>query len=149
MSRRVQNGATREGSPTIADVAYRAKVSIATVSRAINGFPGVTKRTREAVDRAASAIGYKPNPFAVQLGKSNSGRSRSKHRRKTALRREINEDRVRVKAMTLAQSTFVRRQTIDGDILIVEIDLSEIRRQIAVAKGQLLFDLQSETQADI
>lgn len=144
MSRRVQNGASQEGSPTIADVAYLAKVSTATVSRAINGSPGVTKRTREAVDRAASAIGYKPNPFAVQLGKSNSGRSRNKHRRKTALRHKINEGRFRVQATTFAQSAFVRRQTIDGNILIVEFDLNEMRRQMAVAKGRLLFDLQSE-----
>jgi len=46
------------GRPTIKDVAARAGVSIATVSRALNDKGDVSMRTREQVREAARAIGY-------------------------------------------------------------------------------------------
>ncbi|MEG0886671.1 MAG: LacI family DNA-binding transcriptional regulator, partial [Janthinobacterium sp.] len=39
-------------------------ISETTVSRALNGYPEVSERTRERVLAAAQAAGYRPNPMA-------------------------------------------------------------------------------------
>src|SRR5437868_3695309 len=56
------------------DVAKRARVSTATVSRVLNGGSGVRPATRERVERAVAALGYTPNLIARSLA---GGRSRS------------------------------------------------------------------------
>lgn len=48
--------------PTIKDVAKLAGVSIATVSRVLNGSDEVSDETRRKVIRAVKALGYKPMP---------------------------------------------------------------------------------------
>ncbi|RMH49394.1 MAG: LacI family DNA-binding transcriptional regulator [Alphaproteobacteria bacterium] len=50
-----------EGAPTLEDVARRAGVSTATVSRALNTPERVAPPTREKVDAAVRALGYVPN----------------------------------------------------------------------------------------
>lgn len=55
------------GRATIHDVAQRAGVSHTTVSRVINGYSGVTDKTRLAVASAIKALGYSPNPAAQSL----------------------------------------------------------------------------------
>lgn len=59
---------------TIKEVAEKAGVSIATVSRTLNNFPFVKKRNRERVKEAIRELGYKPNVFAQHLagGKLNA-----------------------------------------------------------------------------
>lgn len=57
----------------IAQVARRAKVSTATVSRVINGFPGVREATMARVRRAIAETNYVPNPSARSL---RAGRTR-------------------------------------------------------------------------
>lgn len=52
---------------TIKDVARRARVSIATVSRALNGTGTVTDGIRERVQRAAKALRYTPHSGARSL----------------------------------------------------------------------------------
>ncbi|MCG0278381.1 MAG: LacI family DNA-binding transcriptional regulator, partial [Thermanaeromonas sp.] len=47
--------------PTIYDVAKAAGVSIATVSRVLNGYPFVAEKTREKVLRAMQELNYSPN----------------------------------------------------------------------------------------
>jgi len=54
-------------SPTILDVARRAKVSKSTVSNVVRGVAGVTAPTRARVLRAIEALGYRPNVLACQL----------------------------------------------------------------------------------
>jgi LacI family transcriptional regulator len=54
--------------PTIRDVARRAGVSIATVSRALNDKGDVSDETRERVEAAAQALGYAADPAARSLG---------------------------------------------------------------------------------
>jgi len=49
---------------TIYDVAGAARVSLATVSRAINNPEKVKPETRERVLRVIEELGYKPNAFA-------------------------------------------------------------------------------------
>lgn len=59
-------------TPTIEDVAERAGVSVATVSRALRGLPNVAAATRRRVEAAATALDYRPDPSASALA---SGRS--------------------------------------------------------------------------
>lgn len=54
---------------TIRDVAERAGVGIGTVSRVLNGSQGVSNRTRERVERAIAALGYRPSPAARALSR--------------------------------------------------------------------------------
>ncbi len=56
----------------IREVALRARVSTATVSRTINGSDKVTPETKERVQRAIEELGFYPNTWARALG---SGRS--------------------------------------------------------------------------
>lgn len=53
--------------PTLYDVAEEAHVSIATVSRVVNGAANVRTHTRTRVERAVSKLGYVPNPQAQAL----------------------------------------------------------------------------------
>ncbi len=52
----------------IYDVSERAGVSIATVSRVLNGNPNVREKTRQKVLAVMEEIGYTPNVFARGLG---------------------------------------------------------------------------------
>src|SRR3981081_4412407 len=54
-------------APTLEEVAALAGVSRATASRVITGSPRVSTRTRRAVERAASKLGYVPNRAARSL----------------------------------------------------------------------------------
>ena len=58
----------------MADVAARAGVSVMTVSRVLNGFPGVADGTRRRVEKAVGALGYQANTAARVLA---GGRSRT------------------------------------------------------------------------
>jgi DNA-binding LacI/PurR family transcriptional regulator len=58
---------------TIEDVAIRAGVSVATVSRALRGLPHVSPATRERVSRIAAELDYRPNPHASRLAAGRSG----------------------------------------------------------------------------
>lgn len=58
---------------TIVDVADRAGVSVATVSRALRGLPHVSTGTRRRVQRVAAELGYEPNPHASRLAAGRSG----------------------------------------------------------------------------
>ncbi|HTX66669.1 MAG TPA: LacI family DNA-binding transcriptional regulator [Opitutaceae bacterium] len=53
--------------PSLTDVARRAKVSIATVSRVINKSDKVMPETRELVGRAMKELGYRPSRVARRL----------------------------------------------------------------------------------
>ena len=51
--------------PRLADIATHADVSEATVSRVLNGKPGVAEATRQAVLTALDVLGYdRPTPAA-------------------------------------------------------------------------------------
>lgn len=52
---------------TIKDVARRANVSIATVSRAVNNSPLVSEETRQRVMKVIEELGYQPNALARGL----------------------------------------------------------------------------------
>lgn len=59
-------------APTIYDIAERADVSTATVSRVLNGMPGVTDETRQHVLEAASALNYQPHASARNLARQHT-----------------------------------------------------------------------------
>jgi DNA-binding LacI/PurR family transcriptional regulator len=52
---------------SIVDVAHRAGVSVATVSRALRGMPNVSQLTRDRVVRAAQELQYSASPLASGL----------------------------------------------------------------------------------
>ena len=52
----------------IYDVSEKAGVSIATVSRVINGNTNVSEKTKQKVLKVMNEIGYTPNVFARGLG---------------------------------------------------------------------------------
>jgi LacI family transcriptional regulator len=54
---------------TIVDIARKARVSTATVSRALNGLPGVSEQTYARVHKIASEMGYRRNDVAASLVK--------------------------------------------------------------------------------
>ncbi len=58
----------------MADVAARAGVSIATVSRALRGLPGVRHDTRERVRAIAEELAYVVSPEASRLARRDTGR---------------------------------------------------------------------------
>jgi len=64
---------SRRASVSIRDVAKRARVSIATVSRAVNHIPSVDPVLAKRVWKAIEQVGYVPNTQARALV---SGRSR-------------------------------------------------------------------------
>ncbi len=70
MSQRTPTGA----EVNMADVATRARVSIATVSRALRGLPGVSEATRQRVRDAADELSYVVSPEASRLARRETGR---------------------------------------------------------------------------
>src|SRR4029434_4378533 len=56
-----------EAPYTLEDVAARAGVSRATVSRVVNGSPRVSVEARRAVEAAVAEMGYAPNRAARSL----------------------------------------------------------------------------------
>ncbi len=58
----------------MADVARLAEVSIATVSRALRGLPGVSERTRARVQAVADQLSYVVSPDASGLSQRSTGR---------------------------------------------------------------------------
>src|SRR5699024_6516660 len=56
-----------EMNVTIYDVAREANVSMATVSRVVNGNPNVKPTTRKKVLRTIERLGYRPNAVARGL----------------------------------------------------------------------------------
>ncbi|KEO81891.1 LacI family DNA-binding transcriptional regulator [Tumebacillus flagellatus] len=57
---------------TIYDIAKRANVSPATVSRVLNGYPDVSQKTREKVQRITEELGFQPNAAARGLATKRS-----------------------------------------------------------------------------
>ena len=64
----------RRRPTTLADVAQRARVSLSTASKALNGRDGVSPSTRERVSAAANELGFAPSTIARSLatGRTNA-----------------------------------------------------------------------------
>lgn len=58
---------------TLKDIGAELGLSVATVSRALNGFPEVNSQTREKVRQTAERLGYRPNRVAQRLVTGRSG----------------------------------------------------------------------------
>ena len=52
---------------TLKQIAEKLNISITTVSKALNEYPDVSKKTRKLVRETAAILNYKPNSFAVNL----------------------------------------------------------------------------------
>lgn len=64
---------------TIYDVAREAGVSMATVSRVVNGNPNVKPATRKKVLEAIERLGYRPNAVARGLASKKNNDSRGSY----------------------------------------------------------------------
>lgn len=73
MSPRIGFGKEETTIPTRKEVAERAGVSEATVSRVLNGVGPVREKTRRRVLEAAEALGYRPNAVARNFALGRSG----------------------------------------------------------------------------
>jgi len=58
---------------TLKDISAEVGLSVATVSRALNGFPEVNDQTRQRVQSIADRLGYRPNRTAQRLVTGRSG----------------------------------------------------------------------------
>ncbi len=58
--------------PSLKDVAQRAEVSVATVSRMLNGSLELPEQTRQRIEAAIRALNYQPNPHARRLSRGRS-----------------------------------------------------------------------------
>lgn len=58
---------------TLKEISAELGLSVATVSRALNGFPEVNVKTRKKVQDTAARLGYKPNRVAQRLVTGRSG----------------------------------------------------------------------------
>ena len=67
------NSQKRVKAPTIQDVARNAKVAVGTVSRVINGSPGVKSETRQRVLDAIEELDYSPNLIARSMTSRRTG----------------------------------------------------------------------------
>src|SRR6476619_3095447 len=65
---------TASSTVNMADVARRAGVSIATVSRALRDVPGVGDGTRQRIRRIADELSYVVSPEASRLARGGTGR---------------------------------------------------------------------------
>ncbi len=68
------SSASNPKKPNLRDVAREAKVSVATVSRVLNGSSRVANKTADRVNLVIKALGFVPSPMARAL---NSGRTRT------------------------------------------------------------------------
>jgi hypothetical protein len=68
---------TNDRPSTIYDVAGAAGVSTATVSRVVNGVGNVSGGVRARVLTAISRLQYRPNTYAVEMGRAAGGTARS------------------------------------------------------------------------
>lgn len=66
------NGTVVDGTPTMADVARAAGLSIATVSRVLSGRASVAPDYRARVVAAVAALGYRPNRLARNLRRNST-----------------------------------------------------------------------------
>jgi DNA-binding LacI/PurR family transcriptional regulator len=57
---------------TMLDVAKRAKVSLSTVSYALNGTRPISEKTRQRISKAMKELGYRPHPLARGLASKRS-----------------------------------------------------------------------------
>lgn len=61
-------------SKTIVDIAEELKLSVSTVSRALNDHPNISVKTKDRVKKMARKLGYRPNALAAGL-RSNKSRT--------------------------------------------------------------------------
>lgn len=66
------NGMAKTGAASLKDVAEAAGVSVATVSRLLNGTLQLPPETRERIETAIRELRYEPNPHARRLSRGRS-----------------------------------------------------------------------------
>ena len=104
---------------TIKDVAEKAKVSTATVSRALRGLPNVTPSTREHIIQIANEMGYSIDPVASQL---RSGKSRN----------------VGI-VLPLAENWFYSKLSTTSEVILISAGYEAVRYPMASLGGQTAF----------
>lgn len=63
---------SKRSEKTIVDIAEELKLSVSTVSRALNDHPNISDRTKDKVKKMARKLGYRPNALAAGLRNNRS-----------------------------------------------------------------------------
>jgi LacI family transcriptional regulator len=58
---------------TLADIAKKLNTTSATISRALNGHPGISEKTKQRVQKTARQLNYRPNKIASSLRSGQTG----------------------------------------------------------------------------
>ncbi len=62
----------KNSHPTLKDIAQQLGITVATVSRALKGYPDISPATKKAVLELAAKLKYRPNPIALNLRSNRS-----------------------------------------------------------------------------
>ena len=71
------NNTSRMQPVTMAQIAKKLQVDQSTVSLALRNSPRLSAATRDRIQKAAAALGYKPNPFVSALMRMRRGRAKN------------------------------------------------------------------------
>jgi len=111
-------------SCTLRDVARAAGVSIATVSRVVNGVEHVSSDTKSKVLAAISILGYIPDIHALEL----SRRKREGRRRDRARKYSVDGDRQEVNSVLPVQALNDWRKA--ARVHVLEEENARLRRLV-------------------
>ena len=115
------------GGVTIRDVALAAQVSVATVSRALNGQANVTDEVRRRVLEAAQQLQYSPHAAARSLS------SRRTHAKRVARLKEMGFDDAAIARIRAPVGLSIEAETAPEIALSILAEIVAVRRGAALA----------------
>jgi hypothetical protein len=113
--------------PTVKDIAKKAGVSVATVSRVVNGNPSPCAGS---VLEVVMAMKYLRNQHAVELGRSNAGLSRRRLQGASSAKQSS-------RSLTKDDPTAVPVKLPDARVRMLEAENAKLKRIISVLRAEI------------